>query len=191
MPTGNEFTDVRFGQQDETYKQTDREMSGGIEPQIGGGLPAPSAGSYPLVYDSQAGSEPSSPDLYPQRVFTAIPATGPAEDYTSHGGSRGGEYGQVNPSMTLGRYYSGDNMVPDSVPSKQFSSDKEGDPKKLVRQAVDCINSHADLMNAYGYHQPVATLGSHPWLRDELTVTSEMEPGNAEPIPGMKNPFKE
>lgn len=98
-----------------------------------------------------------------------------------------GEYGQCIP-QTLGRFTSGDDMIPEPVPSMQFSSNKQGDPKKLVREAVDSINAHANLIDAMGYHQPVATLGSHPWLRDELANPTELEPGNAEPIAGMKVP---
>lgn len=126
MPTGKEYEAVMFGQQDQSYKQTERE-------------------------------------------------------------SVSGDYGQCTP-QTLGHFTSGDDMIPEPVPSMQFSSNKQGDPKKLVREAVDSINAHADLMDTYGYHQPVATLGSHPWLRDELANPTELEPGNAEPIAGMKVP---
>ena len=188
-PTGNEYSDVRYGQSEQSYKQTDREMSGGIEPQIGGPMGPSSVGSYPRTFDRQEGREPEGPDYYPEDVYNHIPATGEAQWYTStERQSVSGEYGQVDPNLTLGKYSSGDNIVPTPSPSKQFSSNKEGDPKKLVHQAVDSINAHSDLMNAYGLHQPVATMGSHPWLRDELTVTSVMEPGNAEPGPGMEVP---
>lgn len=190
MPTGNEFEVVMFGQSEQSYKGTDREMAGGVEPQIGGPLGPSSPGSYPRTFDREAGSEPTASGenaYYPDRVFEHIPCTGPSQSYvTTERESVSGEYGQVDPSMTLGKYSSGDNMVPDTVPSRQFSSNKEGDPKKLVRQA--CIDSHSELNNVYGLHQPDATIGSHPWLRDELAVTSELEPGNAEPFAGMKVP---
>ena len=59
------------------------------------------------------------------------------------------------------------------APSKQFSSDANGDPKALLESTRPGINAHASLNEAYGLMQPVATLGSHPWLRDSLTNTSE------------------
>lgn len=43
---------------------------------------------------------------------------------------------------------------------------------------------------AYGLCQPVATMGSHPWLRDELAYPSPAEPGNAEPYAAAKVPFE-
>lgn len=78
---------------------------------------------------------------------------------------------------------------PSAAPSKQFSSNKEGDPKKLVHQATQSINAHADIVSTYGYNMPIATLGSHPWLRDELADTTEKEPGQAQPNAGAKTPF--
>lgn len=72
--------------------------------------------------------------------------------------------------------------------NKQFSSDVTGNPEELLQQTRACVDQHADLIQVYGYHQPIATLGSHPWLRDELTNTGEMEPGNAEPKLGLKIP---
>lgn len=189
MPTGSEFEAVLYGQSQESYKQTDREMSPGVEPQIVGPTGPSSPGSYPRTFDRETGSEPSSPSYYPQQVFDAIPCAGPSQDYRmTERESVSGEYGQCRPGMDLGKYSQGDNIVPSTIPSKQFSSNKEGDPKKLVRQATDSIDAHANLMEAMGYHQPVATMGSHPWLRDELANPTELEPGNAEPGPGMKVP---
>ena len=183
MPTGNEFSVVLYGNGDQSYKQTDREMSGGIEPQIGGpGNPLPS-GNYPRTFDREAGSDPMTPSGYPEQVFSDISATGPGQSYTqTERQSVSGEYGQsdgiTNP------LYPGNNMVPDNVPSKQFSSKMSGDPKELLQSARSGVDAHADLMAAYGYNQPMATMGSHPWLRDELTVTSEREPGNQMPSDG-------
>lgn len=81
-----------------------------------------------------------------------------------------------------------DSMIPCNIPSKQFSSDKDSDPETLLKQTKSCVEDHSSLVNAYGYNMPVATLGSHPWLRDELADLSEMEPGNAQPGPGLKYP---
>ena len=65
-----------------------------------------------------------------------------------------------------------------------------GDPKALLESTRECVEYHADLMDAYGYHQPTATLGSHPWLRDSLANPNDMEPGDAEPKIGLKEPFE-
>src|SRR5260221_653256 len=81
-----------------------------------------------------------------------------------------------------------DSMIPCSIPSKQFSSDVTGNPEELLQQTKSDVNRHSDIVNAYGYNMPVATLGSHPWLRDGLADLSEMEPGNAEPEPDLKYP---
>src|SRR6266550_8881877 len=193
MPTGNEFTDVRFGSTgNQSYKQTDREMSPGIEPQIGGPDGPSSPGSYPRTFDQQAGEEPLVPTegevYYPQKVYQFIKCSGPGQDYVQTSREQvSGEYGQCGEPPAPGPY-PGTDMVPSPTPSKQFSSDKEGDPKKLVHQARQSIDAHADLMQAMGYNQPIATLGSHPWLRDELANPTELEPGNAEPTEFLKIP---
>src|SRR5271165_7152416 len=112
MPTGNEYSAVHFGQQDQSYKQTDREMSGGLDPRIGGPLGPSSQGSYPNTFDREAGSEPMTPSGYPEEVFRHIPATGPPEWYTqTERQSVSGEYGQVNPSDLNGKFSSGDDIV--------------------------------------------------------------------------------
>jgi hypothetical protein len=191
MPTPNDFTDNRFvGPGGQSYKQTDREMDGGVGGQGMGPLgPQPSSGQYPNTFDRPAGSEPSRSELYPETVFGQIAGSGPAQWYTqSERQSVSGEYGQSDCRGMLGDYLQSDNMVPDPVPSKQFSSDKEGDPKRLVQQARKSIDAHADLMQAYGYNQPIATMGSHCWLRDELATPTEMEPGNAQPSEFVKLP---
>lgn len=63
----------------------------------------------------------------------------------------------------------------------QFSSDVNGDPKALLESTRAGIEAHADLNACYGLTQPVATLGSHPWLRDGLATTDTEEAGNAAP----------
>lgn len=190
MPTGNEFSVVMFGQQNQEYKQTDREMSPGQDFQIGGPNASTPPGNYPNVYDRQAGSEPAGPDNYPEGVYNHIPATGQAQDYvTSERESVSGEYGQSD-GITM-PVYPGTNMVPSPTPSKQFSSKMTGDPKTLLQEASAGVTNHADLMNAYGYNMPVATMGSHPWLRDELATPSQTEPGNAEPQINFKIPKRQ
>jgi hypothetical protein len=119
--------------------------------------------------------------------------------YSNHGESRVGDYGQVNPTLTAPapnptvtdtpaypdiRGYGYDPSNP------QFSQDKENDPRALLEQTRSGVEAHASLNAAYGLNQPTATLGSHPWLRDGLTVTNEDEAGNAVPTTNMKVPFK-
>ena len=104
------------------------------------------------------------------------------------GSPKQGEYGQVQPSDTL--HEPGDDMVPNPVPSKQFSEGRSGDPKTLLENARQGVNDHADLIHDYGYTMPVATLGQHPWLRDSLAVPTEREPGAAQPNPEFAIPTK-
>jgi hypothetical protein len=196
MPTGNEFSDVRFGQGDQSYKQTDREMSPGWDKNVTAQGQQPTSGQYPNVYDRSAGSEPmgteseDNPFYYPNRAFEYIKCSGPGQSYvTTERESISGEFTTCKPGET--GPYPGTDMVPSPTPSKQFSSDKEGDPKKLVRQATVSVNAHSDLMKAYGYNLPVATMGSHPWLRDELATQDETEPGNAEPRLELKIPKRD
>jgi hypothetical protein len=82
-----------------------------------------------------------------------------------------------------------DSMIPCAIPSKQFSSDCTGNPKELLAQVAPEVQKHSDIVNAYGYNMPVATMGQHPWLRDSLADATEMEPGAAQPKPGLKIPF--
>jgi len=72
--------------------------------------------------------------------------------------------------------------------NRRFSSDKPRDPRELLEQTRAGVDAHASMNESYGLCQPVATLGSHPWLRDSLTNTSEKEAGNAEPFPCGKLP---
>jgi hypothetical protein len=195
MPTGNEFQDVRFGQQDQSYKQTDRDMSPGWDANVTSEGQQPTSGQYPNVYDRQAGSEPlgtsseDNPFYYPQRVFDEIQCTGPGQSYVmTERESIGGEFNACHPGLELGKFTSADNIVPDTVPSKQFSSDKNGDPRALLQATRSEISQHAEINQLYGLNQPAATLGSHPWLRDELATPSETEPANAVPAKGMKVP---
>lgn len=77
---------------------------------------------------------------------------------------------------------------PKSAPSKQFSSDVNGDPEALCNSTRAGISKHAELNEAYGLTQPVATPGSHPWLRDELATPGIEEPGNAVPSRDLEIP---
>jgi hypothetical protein len=72
--------------------------------------------------------------------------------------------------------------------NRMFSQDKENDPIRLMEQTRAGIDAHASLNESFGLYQPVATLGSHPFLRDELANPTEREPGNAEPFPDVKLP---
>src|SRR5271168_4493364 len=105
MPTGKEYEVVMFGQNENSYKQTDREMDGLHEVQIGGPNAMIPGGNYPHTFDRQAGSEPTASGenaYYPERVFEHIPCTGPSQDYVrTERESVSGEYGQIDPSMTL------------------------------------------------------------------------------------------
>ena len=75
--------------------------------------------------------------------------------------------------------------------NRQFSSKMSGDPRELLEQTRAGAEAHADLLESYGLCQPVATLGSHPWLRDSLTEPSALEPGNAAPDNQLGTPFRE
>lgn len=193
MPTGNEYSDVRFGDGDQSYKQTDREMSGGVDGQVGGpGNPLPQ-GNYPRIFDQTTGSEPlgtesdDNPFYYPNRSYETIKCTGPGQSYvTTERESISGEFGQCEAQPT--GPYPGTDMVPSPSPSKQFSSKMSGNPQELLNSTRTGIQSHSSLNEAYGLMQPAATIGSHPWLRDELTNTGESEAGNAVPSADLKLP---
>jgi hypothetical protein len=78
--------------------------------------------------------------------------------------------------------YPGPDIVPPETPSDaQFSSNRSGDPRDLLAQTETGVRAHAEMNLAYGLTQPVATLGSHAWLRDSLADPSTSEPGNAIP----------
>jgi hypothetical protein len=72
--------------------------------------------------------------------------------------------------------------------NSRFSQDKEGDPLRLMEQTRASVNAHADLNASYGLFQPVATIGSHPFLRDELSNPTEIEAGNESPFADAKLP---
>jgi hypothetical protein len=80
---------------------------------------------------------------------------------------------------------------PTAGPTGQSSSKMSGDPKELLEETRAGIESHADLVEAYGYTMPIATLGSHPWLRDRLANSSQKEPGAAAPNYPLNNPARE
>jgi hypothetical protein len=75
--------------------------------------------------------------------------------------------------------------------NRMFSQDKENDPRALLEQTRAGVDAHASMNAAYGLYQPVATLGSHPFLRDELANPTEREAGNAEPFPSEKLPKRD
>lgn len=79
---------------------------------------------------------------------------------------------------------SGDNTF-------QSSSKMSGDPKDLLADVAPGVKIHADIVAAYGYNMPLATLGSHAWLRDSLADAGENEPGNMQPEAGKKIPGKD
>lgn len=101
----------------------------------------------------------------------------PGADDTPHQSTTGEQ--QVYPNL-FGYGYDATNP--------QFTSKLSGDPIELLESTRAQINAHAELMQAYGYNQPIATIGSHPFLRDELSNPTESEPGNAEPTPRVKLP---
>lgn len=190
MPTGNEYSTVMYGQNDQNYTTTDREMAAGVQPQIGGPSGPSPAGNYPNVYDRQAGSEPTSPDYYPEQMYSPIPCTGPGQSYVnSERQSVSGEYGQsdgiTNP------IYPGTDMVPSPTPSKQFSSKTSGDPIELLNSTHSEVLKHSNMNQAYGLNQPVAGLGITHWLRDSFAKPDDSEPGNSAPGPGQRMPGKE
>jgi len=165
-------------------------MAPGYEGQINGPDGPLPVGNYPRTFDREAGSEPTSPDYYPEQVFSNIPCTGPSQSYvTSERESVSGEYGQsdgiTNP------IYPGTDMVPSPTPSMQFSSKMSGNPIELLDSTRSEVIKHANLNQAYGLNQPVAGLGIHHWLRDSLSNPDDAEPGNAQPGPGQRMPGKE
>jgi hypothetical protein len=108
-------------------------------------------------------------------------------------GKAGEPHGQVSPyapetpDVALGDYPNLRGYGYDPTNS-QFSQDKENDPIRLMEQTRAGIDAHANLNESFGLYQPVATLGSHPFLRDELSNPTEREAGNAEPFPTVKLP---
>jgi hypothetical protein len=196
MPTGSEYQDVRLGSGDQSYKGTDREMSPGWDANVTAAGQQPTSGQYPNVYDRAAGQEPmgteseDNPFYYPNRAYEYIKCTGPGQSYvTTERESVSGEFNMCRPGET--GPYPGTDMVPSPTPSKQFSSKMSGNPEELCESTRPGIEAHADLMHVYGYNMPVATMGSHPWLRDGLANTSELEPANAEPKREYKIPARQ
>jgi hypothetical protein len=107
-------------------------------------------------------------------------------NYRMHGDERSGEFAEnaaapEAPTLAEDTY---PGMLNDSrygSGANPFSTDVEADPKLLHQEARESVDAHADLMRAYGYGMPIATLGSHPWLRDDMADRSTREPGQAEP----------
>src|SRR5690349_9099093 len=50
----------------------------------------------------------------------------------------------------------------------EFATEEKSIPEILHESTRESVAAHARLNEAYGLCQPVATLGSHAWLRDEL-----------------------
>lgn len=63
----------------------------------------------------------------------------------------------------------------------QFSSRDTGNPESLLAETKAGIDAHADMQYTFGLCSPVAGLGEHPWLRDELTNSGQKQPGNETP----------
>ena len=93
-------------------------------------------------------------------------------------------------ASNFGPYPGADLVPPETRSDAQFSSDTSGDPRDLLAQTEAGVKAHADMNLAYGLTQPVATLGSHPWLRDSLADPSPSEPGNAVPNEGRGVPLQ-
>ena len=93
-----------------------------------------------------------------------------------------GEFGTSIPSDPYQLEYPENNPAPSGEPS-QFSSRTSGDPRDLLNSTRSGVQAHADINACYGLTQPVATPGSHPWLRDELATPGTNEPANAVPTP--------
>jgi len=91
-----------------------------------------------------------------------------------------GNFEQARPEAGLLPEY-GDNLVPKPIRSKQFSSDTNGNPEALLNTTREGMRAHADLNQQYGLTQPIANLGSHPWLRDGCATQDTSEPATAVP----------
>ena len=78
----------------------------------------------------------------------------------------------------FGPYPGADIVPPETRSDAQFSSNHSGDPRHLLESTRSGVQAHADLNACYGLTQPIATLGSHPWLRDSLADPGTSEPGN-------------
>jgi hypothetical protein len=79
-------------------------------------------------------------------------------------------------------------FIPAEISNFQFSSKMSGDPKELAQNARQGVEAHASILEAYGYNMPLATMGTHPWLRDGLADASQKEPGNGQPVAGAGIP---
>jgi hypothetical protein len=77
-------------------------------------------------------------------------------------------------------------LTSDPSASLFSSTFREGqEPENLLnwqREKVDQqIQGHADILADAGLTAPIATLGTHPWMRDGIADPGLREPGNAEP----------
>jgi hypothetical protein len=84
-------------------------------------------------------------------------------------------------ASNFGPYPGADLVPPETRSDAQFSSDTSGDPRDLLESTRSGVQAHADINACYGLTQPVATLGSHPWLRDSLADPGTSEPASAAP----------
>ena len=181
MPTPNDFSNYQFtDNSDASYKKTSMEQPGpsvfinSNEPP----LPGPSEGNYPRTFDKGYGpAETEAQGNYPD-TFSRVKVAGSIQGSGEFGqalgednGSNGGTYPQVF------NYGTTDN-------DRQKSSRTDGDPKALfasISGPDSSVAHHADLVAALGLHQPMATVGQHPWLRDGMDNMSSLEPGPTQP----------
>jgi hypothetical protein len=179
MPTPNDFTRVTYGGSDSTGRQDSPAMEyGQVNPSST--LPGPSGGNYPATFGGEPADHYSpAPDAYPN-VFSRVSFGGDnTSDYKTR--SSQGQTGNFGQAVGPNGPKASTNQVPSPSPSKQFSSDTNGNPNALLAASRPSVDAHASLNECYGLTQPIATPGSHPWLRDSLTNTSTEEAGNAGP----------
>jgi len=123
MPTPNDYSNVQFsGKAPEEYGQTEGPQG-----------PAPQSGDYPRTFDSGYGEHYTPQEgNYPQD-YSRITCSGTAPS----------EYGQATGQIS--GPYPGSDIVAPNVPSKQFSSDHDGDPRALARASGESQGGFANL----------------------------------------------
>jgi hypothetical protein len=181
MPTPNDYSRVNFGGSDSAGRQDGPAMEYG-QVQPSSTLPAPASGNYPDIESSNltpSANYQEASGNYPD-VFSRVDLGGDnTSDYKAR--SSQGQTGNFGQAVGPNGPKASTNQVPNSVPSKQFSSDTNGRPEALLATTQASIAAHADLNLAYGLTQPVATVGSHPWLRDSCADPTTSEPASAAP----------
>ncbi len=91
--------------------------------------------------------------------FTAFHFGEQQQDYKDGSQRDGGDYGQVNPELT--GPHPGNAMIPDSVPSKQFSSDTNGTPTALADETRASMSKFAELQEHL--NNSLETPGTRVW----------------------------